>query len=428
MELEKTSRSNDNYDFYDFYFYATVCHVCKRFGDGVTLKRCGGCGMIAYCGRKHQKHHWKRHKLLCHAIQDVLREHSMEGRDVTVKKWKNMKLNFMLLVSFKLGRRLERSEMEVLMFPRECEVCHERNARLLEDCQDCLSVSFCNDHRDSIEHKEFCYALKLCFHLNLMDISGNQFVNLDYLQHVSKMDIFRDMNEFISTYVNTEASSEMSSDILAARHSHNLSRPLTVYHAMRLLDYIPERFSKDLIIHVVGANVIEESTLPAWEVLLHLIEPVISLVIVLIGPELICKSNSFELSTCDSCISGRKKISLDFRNMLYENYACSQLFVRPDLIVGFDIGLQEWELKSTGETWSSSIEVLAKQNCPFILTCYKEELEEEIERLNTILNRKVDYLYSGKNPFASLRPQKNFGAELVFYSNYCLTIYESLYS
>lgn len=91
-------------------------------------------------------------------------------------------------------------------------------------------------------------------------------MDLDYLQHVSNMDTFRDMNEFLNTYLNTEAFSEMSYDILKARHSNYLSRPLT-FHAMQVLDYVPKR--KDLVIHVVGANIVEASTLPAWEILLQ---------------------------------------------------------------------------------------------------------------------------------------------------------------
>lgn len=95
--------------------------------------------------------------------------------------------------------------------------------------------------------------------------------------------------------------------------------------------------------------------------------------IVLIGPELIFEPNLLLSFKCDDCISQKKEISLEFRSMLYTDYVCSP-FVKPDLVVGFDIGLQEWELKSTKETWSPSIKMLAEQNCPFILTCYKEEL------------------------------------------------------
>ncbi|XP_025993289.1 uncharacterized protein LOC105204810 [Solenopsis invicta] len=425
MELDDKSFTSCHTLSNDFFFYATVCHVCKKFGDNVSLKRCSGCRMIAYCGREHQKRHWTLHKPLCNAIQDVLREYSMEGHDVTSQEWNNVKLNFMLLVSIKLKRVLERSEIQLLTFPRECEVCHERNGRLLEDCQDCLSVSFCKDHRDSIKHKDFCYALKLCFHLSLTDASEDQPVKLSYLRHISNIDTFRDMKDFLKIYLNIKKRtfSNMQNDILLARHSHYFSPSLTLFHAVKILDFAPKY--RTLIIHVVGANNVEESTIPAWEVLLHLMPAISLITIVMIGPELTVDSNKFQLSMCDDCIAQKKKIEFSLNQSLYTHYVQSPLFLKPDLIVGFTIGLHEFEFESKMETWAPSIKVLAKQNCPFILTCYKGEIEKEIGRLNAILDRKVDFLYSGNNPFASLRPQRNFGSEMVFYWNYNLTVYRS---
>ncbi|XP_071556512.1 ankyrin repeat and MYND domain-containing protein 2-like isoform X2 [Temnothorax nylanderi] len=106
MESETRNQINNDYD--DF-FYATMCHVCKRFGDGVQLKRCSNCKMISYCGQDHQKHHWKQHKPLCKAIQDVLRDYSMDDPGETTEELIDKKLNFMQLVSSRLGRRLNGS-------------------------------------------------------------------------------------------------------------------------------------------------------------------------------------------------------------------------------------------------------------------------------------------------------------------------------
>ncbi|KYQ50287.1 Zinc finger MYND domain-containing protein 17 [Trachymyrmex zeteki] len=421
MELETKNKIIANYN---MFFYATTCHVCKRFGDGVCLKKCGGCKMIAYCGRQHQKQHWSQHKSLCKATQDVLREFRLEDYSVTSEEWDDKKLNLILLVSFKLGRPLEIYEKEMFQFPRECTVCHEQDGQLLEDCQSCASVSFCKYHKDSIKHEHTCVPLELCFHSNLLFINGeNNTLDLHYLQHVCDTDTFRNMNDFINTYGNIQTESEMLYNILAARHSQYITRPLTLFHAMQILDYVPQR--KDLVIHVVAANYIEETTLMTWEILLHLIKATISLVVIMIGPELKYKSNPLRI--CDNCMLQKKKLSLEFHDVLYENYVRNPLFIKPDLVVGFNAGIHEHI--SNGETWTPSIQMLMKQNCPLILTCYmQKELEQEINRINTILDRKVNYLYSGKNPFASLRPFRILGPEQVFYQNHYLIVYRSLCS
>ncbi|KYN38824.1 Zinc finger MYND domain-containing protein 17 [Trachymyrmex septentrionalis] len=420
MELETKNEIIANYN---TFFYATMCHVCKRFGNGVCLKKCGGCRMIAYCNRQHQKQHWSQHKSLCKAIQDILRDFKMENHG-TSEEWDDQKLNLILLISFKLGRPLEMYEKEMFLFPRECTVCHEQDGQLLEDCQSCVSVSFCKDHKDSIKHKDTCVSLELCLHSNLLFINGeDNTLDMHYLQYVFYTDTFRNMNDFINIYGNIQIESEMSYNILAARHSQYLTRPLTLFHAMQILDYVPQR--KDLVIHVIAANYVEETTLMTWEILLHLIKPIISLVVIMIGPELKYKSNLLHI--CDNCILQKKKLSLEFYDVLYEDYLCNSLFIKPDLVVGFNAGIHEHI--SNGDTWTPSIQMLAKQNYPLILTCYmQKELEEEIDRINTILDRKVNYLYSGKNPFASLRPFRVLGPEQVFYQNHYLIVYKSLCS
>lgn len=192
---------------------------------------------------------------------------------------------------------------------------------------------------------------------------------------------------------------------------------------MRLLNYVPKR--ECLVIHVVGANSSEEVTLIAWEVLLHLIRTLSSLVIIMIGPELTLKS--YPLYLCNNCMSREKNTSLRFHNVLYEDYVNNPLFVKPDVVIGFNVGFHAEELNSTAETWARSIQVLAKQNCPFVFTCYtRQELEDDIDRINTILARKVDCLYSGKNPFAGLRPYRMLGREKVYYWNHYMAVYRSL--
>ncbi|XP_024873306.1 uncharacterized protein LOC112455544 [Temnothorax curvispinosus] len=413
-------------DFINNVFYATVCHVCKQFGDGVSLKRCGSCRMIAYCGREHQKQHWKQHKSLCKAIQDALQEYNFNGCGKDSEDCDDKKLIFTRLVLRKLGRHLKLDEMQMFTYPKECLICHEKNDKLLEDCQKC-AASFCKKHKDDTAHRDICAPLELGFHSDLL---GTKKFNspvelLSDLKRVSDASTFQNMKDFVNALGNIQTDSEMPYDILAAEYSQYLTRPLTLLYAMRLLNYVPK--GKDLVIHVVGANYIEVVTLLTWRVLLHLSETVMSFVIIMIGPDLKKIAPS---RTCDKCKSlGNKSVIFEYHDVLYENYVCKPSFVKPDLIVGFNLSIEEHEFDSSKKIWASSIHAVAKQNCPFILTFFTlRYFEEGTKKMNTILGKEVDYLYSGKNPFASFRPHRILGPERVYYHNQYVVIYESLCS
>ncbi|XP_077254436.1 uncharacterized protein LOC143893202 isoform X2 [Temnothorax americanus] len=399
MESEARNQNND----YNKFFFATMCHVCKRFGDGVSLKRCSNCKMISYCGKEHQKQHWKQHKSLCKAIRDVLQNYSMADGGETTEEWTDKKLKFKRLVSFRLGRILNLDETDMFDFPRECLVCHERNAQSLKDCQKCLA-SFCQNHKDGEENNP----------------SGLH----SYLQHVSYTGTFQNMKNFIKAFGNIQTHSEMSYDVLAAKHSLDLTLSLTLFHAMRLLNYVPK--SNDLVVHVIGANCVEEISLTDWELLPRLIG--MSVVVILIGPELTRKL--YPSHVCDNCRSRKEKcLTFEFHDVLYENYVRSSSFVKPDLVVGFNLDIHKHKLGSSEETWALSIQMLAKQNCPFLLTFVTlQNLEKGTNKINTILGRKVNYFYSGENPFASLSPFRNVAPKYVFYMNQYVIIYKSLCS
>ncbi|XP_071556508.1 uncharacterized protein [Temnothorax nylanderi] len=425
MESETRNQINNDYD--DF-FYATMCHVCKRFGDGVQLKRCSNCKMISYCGQDHQKHHWKQHKPLCKAIQDVLRDYSMDDPGETTEELIDKKLNFMQLVSSRLGRRLNVSEMHVICLPRECLVCHKRNIESLESCQKC-AASFCKNHKDGIEHRDICAPLELCLSTDLFSI-GEENSPPDmhlYLQHISCTSTFQNMKDFIKACRNIQTDSELSCNARAALDSQFLTHPLTLFYAMRLLK-CDVRKSKVLVVHVVDAKWFEEFALIGWEFLPRLIGTMVSVVVILIGLELLFKLNS--LHDCDNCMSREKKcLTFEFHDVLYENYVRSPSFVKPDLVVGFNLCIDKHKLGSSEETLTPSIKLIAIQNCPFVLTSGTQySFKKETDIINTILDKEVDHLYSGKNPFAGLAPYRAIGMDYLAYINQYVIIYRSLCS
>lgn len=411
---------------YNMFFYATMCHVCKQFGEDVRLQRCASCRMIAYCSQQHQKQHWPEHKHLCKAVRDVLKNYQKKFCNITSKEdWTKARMNFMLMVILKLTRPLEMYEEEMFKFPRACLVCHEESSQLLQDCQNCRAVSFCTKHKNSSIHKDTCYLLKLCLNLDISAMNVKQeSLNLN-LQCVfnKKINDFWHMSDFINC-INAQSCLEKS-DIIAAEQSEHLTRPLTLLYGMQRLDYIPKY--KNLVIHVIAANSVELATLEAWEVLLHLVPAVVTFVkIIMIGPKVL--EGIFVVSNiCNNCVSQEKKLSIECYSTLYADYLNSPAFAKPDLVIGFNAGIHEHEIASPQETWALSIRALAKQNYSLILSCYAQnEVDLEIARINDILNNKIDYIYCGKNPFASLRPHRDLDwTEKLFYNNNYIIIYRN---
>lgn len=43
----------------------TEVMACKSCGKVEAARKCAGCGVVAYCGRKCQRGDWKAHKKVC---------------------------------------------------------------------------------------------------------------------------------------------------------------------------------------------------------------------------------------------------------------------------------------------------------------------------------------------------------------------------
>ncbi|XP_011865058.1 PREDICTED: uncharacterized protein LOC105560500 isoform X2 [Vollenhovia emeryi] len=341
----------------------------------------------------------------------------MESSGTTWEEWKRNKLLFGRKVETKLGRRLEIYEKQMFLFPEECAVCTKLDDQNLTDCEFC-AASYCEYHIDSIQHKEMCEPLAKCYDINLILFTKNNELILCYFP---KTATFQDMDGFIDTYVYLDVYPEFYVPALVKLvYSQHLFRPLTLLHAMRLLNYAPER--KDLIIHVVNATQSDVDSFTAWNVLIMLkLIDVSSLMIVMIGPEFTRRSHALPESQGQN-----KECSFEFHVMSYENYVNSSSFVKPDLVVGFISHIKMRTLKSCN-MWELSVRLIAKQNCPFVFTtCMQECLDVKAEAINTIQKRKVDYIYKGNNPFASLRPHRYLGPQKVFYMGQYLVVYKNL--
>ncbi|XP_043254971.1 uncharacterized protein LOC122398816 [Colletes gigas] len=414
---------------YNYFFYTNVCHVCKQFGKQVSLKRCGSCTMIAYCSKEHQREHWPQHKDLCCAIYDVLQDNKMSSflinnQDLCTEKWTRMKMNFMLLVAMKISRKLEYYEEQMFKFLRSCTMCHNWNTKELVDCHNCPSTSFCTRHKNDTMHKNLCNLLKLCFKLNMASILHEKEIpEIKRSYHTKHINLPPNMKYFIKDYIEAQKSPNLLIEEETIINAELLTRPLTFLYAAQKLGYFLKK--KDIIIHIIAANAVEINGIELWEILLHWLPNVTVATIILLGPEL--SPGSISINLCKNCQCSSKQLEIQMQDTLYENYIECDSYMKPNFIIGYNAGIHECEdIKSQNDTWTHSLQMIARQNCPLILTSYTlSEAEKEQIRVQEILGRDVKCTYFEQNPYSSIRPYRDFETEGVYYQNQYIIIYEN---
>lgn len=415
---------------YNYFFYPNACHICKKFGEEISLKRCGNCTMISYCSKKHQKEHWLQHKDLCNAICSVLKDNQVSSflnnkQNLNTEGWTEMKMNFMLLVAIKIGRKLKHYEEEMFKFIRSCAVCHEQNVKVLEDCPNCPNTSFCTKHKNDMEHKKICYLIKLCYTLDLASITYKEEIpKMRVPSPTNHISLPQNIKDLIHYYIEPHTISPLSIEEETMIHTEYLTRPLTLLYALQKLRYSLKNHS--IVIHVIAANIIDIDGIEFGEILLHWYPNMETAKIVLIGPEL--SSGSMPINLCKICLYNNKQLLIEMHGILYDDFAKSISYVKPDIIIGYNAGIHECEdFKSENDTWRQSLQIIAKQECPFILTSYTLlEAKKEQERLNTVLGRDIECAFCDQNPYSSLRPYRDFETERVYYQNQYLLIYANL--
>ncbi|XP_054011724.1 uncharacterized protein LOC128894191 [Hylaeus anthracinus] len=414
---------------YNYFFYTNVCHVCKRFGEGVSLKRCGNCTMIAYCSKEHQREHWSQHKDLCNAVHNVFLDNRMSSflsnkQDLSMEKWAQMKMNFMLLVAMKIPRKLKYYEEQMFKFLKSCAVCHNRNVKELKDCPNCPNASFCTKHKNDTMHDNICYLLKLSFTLDMaLILHKRKIPELKVPYRTGHVNLPQNMKYFIKEYIKAQKDPNLSMEEEMMVNAEYLTRPLTFLYATQKLQYFFKE--ENIIIHIIAANAIEIDGIELWEILLHWLPNTTMISIVLIGPEL--SPGSIPINLCKNCRYNGRQLAIEMQNMLYENYTTGNSYVKPNFIIGYNAGIHECEnFKSEMDTWTYTLRMITKQNCPLILTSYTlSEAEKEQIRLEAILDRDVKCTYFEQNPYSSLRPYRDFESEGVYYQNQYIIIYKN---
>ena len=441
--MAESENSQDNRDRglkHMAFFYATVCAVCDEpclSEDGFqTLKTCGGCHLVSYCGAEHQKEHWKWHKEICLTLRAIFKKlgankirgyrinDDLEERsDMFVENafgFNTYRYYLYFNVKKQIRRNLSTAESRMILYPRMCNICYSNDLKQLKVCSNCLCVSYCSeDHKekDKDRHSKDCSELKVCFEIDKSlleavgfgDIPFSDPVPHDFPVSSSCMDTIKQYSYSLSENLGS-IEGRVLSDIM--------SPPMTVVQMIYSLGL----HSKDtLSIELVGAGEFEMQYFEKWEQLLHWLPLVEKFKLTLVGPDVAgYKSN---LNLCETCLSRNMDFQIVYAPQLYHHYVNAES--RPDIIVAFNAGFTENIQSRVKDTWKDSILEMLKQNCPVLVTSYTlKEAENDLAHVKSLVKDSNTIIECQKNLFSAGKPLQDWEFHddetfpQVYYKNY----------
>ncbi|XP_043470042.1 uncharacterized protein LOC122503535 [Leptopilina heterotoma] len=374
-------------------FFSNECFICK---STETLKICGSCNMISYCGSKHQKLDWSNHKEFCNAIFFVLKEtgtsHIYEKQlNSDLETWIKEREQMSQLIETLLGRPLLLHEEQIILMPRSCFVCHNTQQESLTNCPNCRCVNFCELHQSSSEHDKDCESLQLFRDLDGEVQDPNKLrIILSIIKSIVEVTFRENIPESMEEYLR-EYITGGDAILIQSCASNMLSMPLTLYNAVRKLNL---EGAKELTLHV-------RCELPdsdIWELLLHFLPNLLFLRIIFVDqPE----ASKMKMKLCSECCEGEKKLILQTKDLAYEKFVEDELFTKPDLIALMPVEGNE------DNEWENLREVISRVGCPLVLTCVTESKAKKVgASLKTTFFTNLRY--EGLNCFGALEPLREW--------------------
>ncbi|EFN82058.1 hypothetical protein EAI_09417 [Harpegnathos saltator] len=407
------------------FFHPMVCHVCKWL-KSETMISCD-CNMISYCCRQHMAMNQEEsngnlgHRQICRVIQELVHERRMRtfyGK--TLIEWTRHKRHYVNAVEKKLARELQPHEKQMLLFARACHICYIETD--LTACPGCFSVDYCPAHRNFTEPHE-CAKLREWLHFEMQALNVNPVpIWRTFHDFPERINVY-DMDSFYEAYMLPARNKTWT--ILDMVYSEYLSRPLTMYYSMQdaeLLD-IPKT-KNTYVIHIIEASGIDKVNLPSWEIFLHAFQQPMKLIVIMVGVDLASDlaGRYGIVQTCsEKCATIGHKLYFRYYRMLYHLYAGSELYTKPDVIVGFQVAFND------GETLAQFLTSLKSPFCPVIFTSRsKANMRKLTNKLQAILTFRVKSVLNTQNGFRSHRPYRDHVTGRVFYRNECVIIFKQL--
>lgn len=420
------------YSIGDFYM-ANVCHTCKN-PYGNATRRCTRCKTVSYCSKEHQHADWKRHRHICKIISE---EHKHLNYNITNQKELQEYIQQRgILWQLKLGRKLLRSEYQMLMFPRICALCFKQDT--VFDCFTCHSEYYCSEehqeqHKET--HKKFCRDLKLS-----LDMECYLYHHLEDSSAFSIKKVEEEITSMPNDFIKCVLKSLVPATDLNYLHScDEVFSGITILYALEQTEVLfKRRLLKvdSLEIHMIGATEFEFSL--NWtliiEIFFHWIKNLKEIHIVFVGPEVTNSKLNFQsLKThfCDDC-RDRDNLLIKEANVyrsLYHDVV--DTLEKPDVIVAFNSGLHEFH-QSDKDSWKNSLRSLvAVPKVPLVLTAYTyNEIKDDLKIIEGAATVRVVY-GPKKNPFANQRPFRDWTPEndpVYFINNFLAVVFSGITS
>ncbi|XP_033230517.1 uncharacterized protein LOC117181699 [Belonocnema kinseyi] len=412
------------------YFYPNVCIVC-RSQDISTF--CKFCNMIFYCSEPHRKEDWSKHKETCQAIQRLLKQSGMKSifdgeidlmgsKKTDPESWLRAKLNIISKAESQLGKKLWIYQQQMFLFPKTCFVCHEGEFSKLKGCE--CGIHLCKRHNDSPHHKEICDDFQLSLQLFEKEKLPNPLPKYKYVPGV-KENLPGSIEEFIDLHLELESEDAVDKNLNYNRVviGELLTKPLTLLYAIQKLMIPKFRNERDiennstLVVHVIGSKNAANVYYEFWGVFFNWMENLKTLNISFVGPE----TTNLNLNRTFPEVK-EKNLSIKSYPLDYEQFVQSSIFVKPDIVVGYNLDIHECEIEKC--SCRENILTIRKLNVPFVMTSgSKERAEKDHERVSKLLESSVVYDFCDLNPFVSLVPERDFETEGLRFSNKYLLMY-----
>ncbi|KAG7296775.1 hypothetical protein JYU34_020712 [Plutella xylostella] len=441
---------NDEYVYkYSFrkVFLSSNCHVCKK-----ELKEsrvpCNFCYLTFYCSEKHKDDDYDQHQSLCFAISTIIRLKGLkhiyaDSQGVTGHNYRLLRMQTIVSCEKILKRKLQPWEQEALLYPRVCADmgCREWRQGQLKDCELCGQISYCSEHPEHLpkSHARWCKSYSLYQKLVVYQLTRGRLDPRLPGRLMKGERIGDNINRLLADMYDEKID---MTDMQYAALTQLATAPLTAAHCYQLYSDKMKTVavsngngvhkSPTFTIHVVGAELqFEADSLNKWETFfLHLRPDVATLRVVLVGPELNPSNLPVDLlgkiKLCPTCRVEKRRVVFHFHDrQFYHQYATSDDFTRPDIVCAFNPSINR--SSSYDDTWSSTINCIFKLKVPFVITAYTmNEMLRDFTSIKTSSKVEFNTVSEAKfNPFASVRPDRNFISDdemPLLFKNYCYMV------
>lgn len=213
--------------------------------------------------------------------------------------------------------------------------------------------------------------------------------------------------------------------------SYMATVPLTTLYAMQK-SCENWKTRKSISIHIIGAEFqFECFNLQIWEkIFLHYLPNLIDLTLIFIGPELqvpeILVKILQKVKICSYCRTTGRKINVIFnQGKLYHEIKESKVMSNPDIVCLFNPGLYRKTGFNGNDTWPLTIRKFCQLKSPVVITAYtQKEIPQDIQAIKSVCEIN-EILEPQKNPFAALKPDRNFVSDDIaplMYKNHFISI------